>query len=146
MRRDRRNCRLDVYIRANRHRPLEPVTIERVHMNGVIQHMLRQCLATGGLVAGRKVTRFGDLCVAMRIIAIASGIEDFGVVVTRDEAGNVFSSDTTGALPQDSTWLARRAGHDQTSAALQQEGAVHLMTEILRNDIVEEIKLSTDAA
>ena len=137
---------LDVYVRANRHRPLEPVTIERMHMNGVIPEMLRRCVLTGGLAAGRKLARFGDLRVALRIIAIASGIEDFGVVVTRDEAGNVFSSDTTGALPQDSTWLARRAGHDRTSPALQQEGAVHVMNEILRKDTVPEAGLSTDAA
>ncbi|KAB2908055.1 MAG: hypothetical protein F9K40_04610 [Kofleriaceae bacterium] len=137
---------LDVYFRANRHRPLDPLKIERVHMSGVIKEMLDACLAHAGLAAGRQVSRFGDLRLALRAIAIASGFEDFGVVVTRDEAGNVFSSDTTGALAQDNNWLARRSGHDRTSPAMQQEGAVHLMNEILRSEFIRRITVSTDAA
>lgn len=137
---------LDVYVRANRPRPLEAIKIERVHMNGVIDDLLRRCLEDAGLVAGRPISRFGDLRIALRAIVIAVGIEDFGVVVTRDEAGNVFSSDTTGALPQDSNWLARRAGHQKTSPLLQHEGAVHLMNEILRSEIVARGKMSTDGA
>lgn len=135
---------LDVYVRANRQRPLDAISIERVNMTGVILPMLGDCFAYSGLVADRRVARFGDLRIALRVIAVASGIEDFGVVVTRDEAGNVFSSDTTGALPQDSNWLARRAGHQRTSRALQQEGAVHFMNEVLRNEIIWRI--STDEA
>ncbi len=137
---------LDVYFRANRNRPLDPIKVERVHMSGVIETLLRDCLRDAGLAGGSTSARFGDLRVAMRAIAIAPGIEDFGVIVVRDEAGNVFSSDTTGALPQDSTWLARRAGHDRTSPALQQEGAMHLLNEILRSELVTGIALSTDAA
>jgi hypothetical protein len=135
---------LDVYVRANRHGPLDAIRIERVHMNGVIMSMLHDCLKDAGLVADRTVARFGDLRIALRVIAIASGIEDFGVVVTRDEAGNVFSSDTTGALPQDSNWLARRAGHQRTSLALQREGAVQFMNAVLRNEIIW--RMSTDEA
>ncbi|MBE7449723.1 MAG: hypothetical protein HS111_12730 [Kofleriaceae bacterium] len=137
---------LDVYLRANRYRPRDAIRIERVHMNGVIKAMLDECLRRAGLVRGRDLARFGDLRIVLRAIAVASGVEDFGVVVTRDEAGNVFSSDTTGALPEGSTWLARRAGHDRTSPGLQQEGAVHLMNEILRSDIAARIATSTDEA
>lgn len=139
---------LDLHVRASKHRPLEPSVIERVHMSGVTSQMLRSCLTDAGLGAGRARGRFGDLGVAMRVIVTAPGIETFGVVVTRDEAGNVFSSDTSGATPQSSDWLARRAGHRGTSPGKEHDGAVQLVAELLDRDVASRdasIHLSTDA-
>ncbi|MBK9031620.1 MAG: hypothetical protein IPL61_09845 [Myxococcales bacterium] len=81
----------------------------------------------------------------MRIIPRNPGVQDVGVVVVRDEAGNVFSSDTSGAVPQDRTWLARRAGHTQASSAGQQEGAIALVNDLLTTVVPTDVKrLTTD--
>ncbi len=141
---------LDVYLAAELHRPEAPITVARLHMNGVTEAMLRNSLTSthGGR---RDGARFSELRVVMRIIPTAPTVLDFGVVVVRDEAGNVFSSDTTGATPQDRTWLARRAGRRTASAVAQHEGAVALVNDLLQ--IVVPLKVlgttsavSTDAA
>jgi hypothetical protein len=141
---------LDVYLAAELHRPEAPITVARLHMNGVTQAMLSNSLvrADGDGTTG---ARFSELRVVMRIIPTAPGVLDFGVVVVRDEVGNVFSSDMTGATPQDRTWLARRAGRRTASAAAQHEGAVALVNDLLQ--VVVPLKglealgaMSTDAA
>ena len=138
---------LDVYLAAELHRPEAPIKVARLHMNGVTEAMLRNSLVSAD-GDGRGGARFSELRVVMRIIPTAPAVLDFGVVVVRDEAGNVFSSDTTGATPQDRTWLARRAGRRTASAAAQHEGAVALVNDLLRLVVSREAlgAESTDAA
>ncbi len=113
-------------------------------MNGVTRDMLVRCLQSAGVTAGHP-SRFSDLRVALRVIPIAPQVESFGVVVTRDEAGNVFSSDTSDYSSEKGAWLARRAGRSHASPAGQRAGAVLLMDEVLRSEIrADRIKVTTD--
>ncbi len=138
---------LDVYLAAELHRPEGPFTVARLHMNGVTGPMLRNSVDQAGPAPQDARATFADLRVVMRIILMQPGVLNFGVVVVRDEAGNVFSSDTTGALPQDRTWLARRAGRRSATAAAQHEGAVALVNDLLHMVVPPDRKLlTTDAA
>jgi len=72
-------------------------------------------------------------------------VETFGLVLSRDEAGNVFASDATAATPRDSNWLARRAGHRENSPGKQLDGARNVMNELLRSRVAD-LKPATDQA
>lgn len=134
---------LDVYFRANRTKPLEPIVVERVYMTGVTEKLLTRCLVGHGLPAAD--IRLGDLRLAIRAIATAPEVETFGLVLSRDEAGNVFASDATAATPRDSNWLARRAGHRENSPGKQLDGARNVMNELLRSRVAD-LKPATDQA
>jgi len=125
---------LDVYLAAELTRPEAPIQVARLHMNGVTKAMLRNSISQAGPAPDEVPARFADLRVVLRIIPAQRGVLDFGVVVVRDEAGNVFSSDVTGALPSERTWLARRAGRRSATAAAQHDGAVALV-----NDLVQAV-------
>ena len=133
---------LDVYFRANRMRPQEPIIVERVHMNGVQPGVLRACLDG---VNAERAPRLGDLRVAIRAIAVSPGISSFGIVVVRDEAGNVFSSDASGATVPQSTWLARRAAHTQNTPGKQRDGAALVMNDLLKTT-TKGLIVTTDGA
>ena len=122
---------LDLYFRASRIRPLDPIVAQRVHMNGIVPRMLEHCLE-GPVAPGAGIRRLGDLRVAIRAIATSPELETFGVVLARDEAGNVFFSDTTAATPRESNWLARRAGHRESSPGKQLEGTRLVMDTLLK--------------
>lgn len=123
---------LDVYLDAELARPEARIKVARLHMSGVTKAMLMNSMSQAGSAPEDARATFADLRVVLRIIPAQPGVLDFGVVVVRDEAGNVFSSDVTGSLRSEQTWLARRAGRRSATAAAQHDGAVALLNDLLQ--------------